>query len=286
MTPLSRSTSRRTASSPIVWIDWSIVVNGGSVSADSGMLSKPITDTSSGTDSPSERATFIVWIAERSLAAKIAVGGSASSSSWRAGSTRRLELVPADANEVGVEVDAGGGEGVVVALLAQPRRLEVGTTAEEADPSVTEADEVLGRGDRSGEVVGVDVGHRRGAGVRVDGDDQPGLADVVDGRGDEDDPVGQRAAQPRHVAALPAGVVEAVAAAGVDDQLVARRLDRPGRALEQLGAERLDVGDEDPDHVGAVAAQAAGDQARLVAELADHRLDPASPSRRRRRSGR
>ena len=84
--PLSRSTSRRTASSPIVWIDWSIVVNGGSVSADSGMLSKPITDTSSGTDRPREWATFIVWIAERSFAAKIAVGGSASSSNWRAGS--------------------------------------------------------------------------------------------------------------------------------------------------------------------------------------------------------
>ena len=115
---------------------------------------------------------------------------------------------------------------------------------------------------------------------------ESGLADVVDGRGDEDDPVGQRAAQSRHVAALPAGVVEAVAAAGVDDQLVARRLDRPRGALEQLGAERLDVGDEDPEHVGAMAAQAAGDQARLVAELGDHRLDPRRPSRRRRRSGR
>ena len=132
----------------------------------------------------------------------------------------------------------------------------------------------------------MDVGHRRGAGVRVDGDDQPGLADVVDGRGDEDDPVGQRAAQPRHVATLPAGVLEAVTAAGVHDQLVARRLDRPCRALEQLGAERLDVGDENPEHVSAVAAQAAGDQARLVPQIADHGLDPASPSRTTRRSGR
>ena len=136
-----------------------------------------------------------------------------------------------------------------------------------------ESDEVLGRRDRSGEVVGVDIGHGRGAGVRVDGDDEAGLADVVDGRGDEDDSIGQRAAQSRHVAALPAGVVEAVTAAGVDDQLVARRLDRPSSTLEQLGAERLDVGDKDPEHVGAMAAQAAGDETRLVAELADHRLD-------------
>ena len=148
------------------------------MSADSGMLSKPITDTSSGTDRPSERATFIVWIADRSLAAKIAVGGSASSSSWRAGSTRRLELVPADADELGIDVDAGGGEGVVIALLAQPGRLEVGAAGEEADAPVAEADEVLGGGDRPGQVVGVDAGHGRGTGVRVDGDDRPGVADV------------------------------------------------------------------------------------------------------------
>ena len=128
----------RTASSPIVWIDWSIVVSGGSVSADSGMLSNPITDTSSGTDSPSERATFIVWIADRSLAAKIAVGGSVELEQLAGGLERRVELVPADADEVGFEVDACGGEGVVIALLAQPRRLEIGATGEEADPSMTE----------------------------------------------------------------------------------------------------------------------------------------------------
>ena len=49
---------------------------------------------------------------------------------------------------------------------------------------------------------------------------------------------------------------------------------RPGGALEQLGAERLDVGDEDADDVGALAAQAAGDEARLVAELLDRLADP------------
>ena len=101
----------------------------------------------------------------------------------------------------------------------------------------------------------------------------PARADVVDRRGDEDDPVGERAAQSRHVASLPAAIL-AVAAAGVDDQLVAGRMDRRRGALEQLGAERLDVGDEDPEDVGAMAAQAARDEARLVAELLDHRLDP------------
>ena len=50
-------------------------------------------------------------------------------------------------------------------------------------------------------------------------------------------------------------------------------MQRPGGALQQLGAERLDVGHEDADDVGAVAAQAAGDEARLVAELLDHLAD-------------
>ena len=51
--------------------------------------------------------------------------------------------------------------------------------------------------------------------------------------------------------------------------------DRLRGALEQLRAERLDVGDEDADDVGPPAAQAAGDQARLVPEVGDHGLDPA-----------
>ena len=47
---------RRVASKPICWIGCSIVVSGGSLSADSGTLSNPITERSSGTRSPSERA--------------------------------------------------------------------------------------------------------------------------------------------------------------------------------------------------------------------------------------
>ena len=38
------------------------------------MLSKPATEISSGTRMPSSAAVRIVWIADRSLAAKIAVG--------------------------------------------------------------------------------------------------------------------------------------------------------------------------------------------------------------------
>ena len=44
-------------------------------------------------------------------------------------------------------------------------------------------------------------------------------------------------------------------------------------ALEQFGVERLDVRDEDADHVRAATAQALRDEARLVAELLDHRPD-------------
>src|SRR5262249_45784827 len=73
--------SSRAASYPICWIGCSIVVSGGSPRADSGTLSKPITDRSSGTESPSSRATEIVVSAVTSFAAKIAVGRSSRSSS-------------------------------------------------------------------------------------------------------------------------------------------------------------------------------------------------------------
>jgi hypothetical protein len=73
------------ASKPICWMGWLIVVSGGVASADSGTLSKPITERFSGTLNPRERATSIVRIAERSFAAKIAVGGSAIVRSSRAG---------------------------------------------------------------------------------------------------------------------------------------------------------------------------------------------------------
>ena len=62
-----------------------IVVRLGVHSADSGTLSKPTTERSAGTRSPSSWATSMVRIAEMSLAAKTAVGRSASESSSRAG---------------------------------------------------------------------------------------------------------------------------------------------------------------------------------------------------------
>ena len=64
--------------------DWSTVVSGGSESADSGTLSNPTTDRSSGTESPSSRAAAIVSIPDVSFAAKIAVGRSSRSRSSRA----------------------------------------------------------------------------------------------------------------------------------------------------------------------------------------------------------
>src|SRR5690606_7498008 len=78
-----------------------------------------------------------------------------------------------------------------------------------------------------------------------------------------------RPAQPREGPALPAGARPGAVATGVGEQLVARAADRRGDALEELAAERRELRDEDPDDVRPVAAQAAGDQARLVAELLD-----------------
>ena len=85
--------------------------------------------------------------------------------------------------------------------------------------------------------------------------------------------VDQRAGQAGQRAPLPADVGPA-GPAGVGEQLVAGAGHRPGRALEQLGRERLELGDQDAQHVGAVAAQALGAEARLVAELVDDLLHP------------
>ena len=133
-----RSTSRRTASSPSAWIDWSTVVSGGSVSADSGMLSKPTTDRSSGTRRPTSVAVRMIWIADRSLAAKIAVGRGARASRARAGAAAVSSVKPPTANERRVEGDAGLVEGGAVPGLAATRRLEVGAPGEEPDAPVPE----------------------------------------------------------------------------------------------------------------------------------------------------
>ena len=65
----------------------------------------------------------------------------------------------------------------------------------------------------------------------------------------------------------------------VDHQLVVRPVERVGDALQQFGAEWLDVGDQHADDVRALAAQAAGDEARLVAEFVDDVLDPGDGAR-------
>ena len=83
----SSPTRMLSAAAPISRIGWLIVVSGGTASADSGTLSKPMTERSSGTRSPSSWATWMVRIAERSLAAKMAVGRSGRVSSSRAGAS-------------------------------------------------------------------------------------------------------------------------------------------------------------------------------------------------------
>ena len=106
--------------------------------------------------------------------------------------------------------------------------------------------------------------------MRVDGDDRAVVLHVGDRRRHEHGAVDEGAHHPREVAPLPADVVVDPAAGGVGDQLVAGAADRVGRALEHLGAERLEVGDQHADHVGPGVAQAARDQAGLVAEPVDH----------------
>src|ERR1017187_3765845 len=69
---------------PMWRMGWLMVVSGGVHRADSGMLSKPTTDRSPGTQRTSYVEAWMVAISDTSLAAKTAVGGSGVVSSCRA----------------------------------------------------------------------------------------------------------------------------------------------------------------------------------------------------------
>src|SRR5690606_31413791 len=65
----------------------------------------------------------------------------------------RFRGVATHLDELGVEVDAGLGEGPAIALLPQPGGLEVGPSGQEADPTVSQPDQVLGRRGRALQVL-------------------------------------------------------------------------------------------------------------------------------------
>jgi len=113
------------------------------------------------------------------------------------------------------------------------------------------------------------VGRPDGPVCGSNGHDGDAVVVVDHGRRHQDRAVDQRPAQPREVAALPADVPAGSSAAGVGEQLVAAAADGSRHALEQLSAERLELGHQHADHVGPVRAQAARHQARLVAEVLD-----------------
>ena len=141
---------------------------------------------------------------------------------------------------------------------------------------MAELDEVARGADRPLVVLRVDRGQSGAADVRVDGHDGLGGGNFDDGRRDEDRAVGQCAAQTRERTPLPP--LLAVHATRVHDELEPRVLDGPRRSLEQLGAERLDAGDEDADDVRSLAPEAPGDEARLEVELVDRFLYPRDRS--------
>ena len=162
-------------------------------SADSGMLSNPITDRSSGTVRPSRgRPSSSRSRTSRSRRRPPSDGRSSAAGGRapppRPGGSRRPGSAPGRGR-------SRPRERLAVALLAQARRLEVGAPGEEPDAAVAEADQVRvarrPRGCRS----------RRRAGRRrravVDGHDRRTGRDLDDGGGDQDRSVGERAADPR-----------------------------------------------------------------------------------------
>ena len=273
--------------SPSAWIDWSTVVSGGSVSADSGMLSNPTTDRSSGTGRPSS--------------GRCASPGSP---------TGRWRRRPRSADRRASSNSCAGARGGLLGEPADARRARGRTRCRprraprDSRPRGRRADSRSGRPARNpirrcpsvDQVRGRRRARLRSSGQSIVGSVEPPTCgstattgcrrgDLDHGRRDEDDAVGERAAEARQVAPLPALAVRCMPPE-YTIELEAGVLQRLGGALQQLGAERLDVRHEDADHVRALAAQAPGDQARLVAELVDHVSDPFHRASRRRRTGR
>lgn len=178
---------------------------------------------------------------------------------------RGVLLVAAHPDEAGLEPDAGFEQRTAVARVAQDGRAEVGATGDEADAGVTELDQVARRELRAVEAVGFDRRQVGRPGVRVDRDDRHFARDVHDGRGDHDDAVDERAAQPADRAPLPP-LAGAVLRAGVGHEVEPRTAHRGPDTLEDLCAERLESRHEHADHTRAVRAHAARAEAGLVAQ--------------------
>ena len=142
---------------------------------------------------------------------------------------RRLRLEAAFPDEHRVEGDPRLLERVPVRRLPQSSRLEVGAPGDEADAPVAEPDQVLDGGDGAEEVLRIDRRERGRTDVVVDGDDRRAGRRIDAARCDEDDAVRERAADPRQVATLPAGLVGLLPAAGEDDELEPRAAGCPRR---------------------------------------------------------
>ena len=178
--------------------------------------------------------------------------------------------VPAHPHQRRVDGDAGGLERLPVADLAQPRGLEVRPAGQVCDAPVAEVDEVLHGLPGATGVVGVDRGRALRPGVGVDGDHGDRHVRRHDHGGrDDDGGVDEGAGQPGQGASFPPAGGAAVGAAGVGEELVLRAVDRRGDALEELGGEGLELGDEHADDACPAAPEAARHQGGLVAELLD-----------------
>jgi len=177
--------------------------------------------------------------------------------------------VAADPDQAGIESEARRLERLPVALLALPRRDEVGAATHVSDPRMPQTDQVLSGGAGSGDVVGFDGAGPGASGVRIDRHHRNRGVGHGRRRCHDHRAVDQRSGQPGQRAPLPADVVVALVA-GVGQQFVAGPLGRAGDALEQLSGEGLELRHQHSDHVGAVPAQAARNQRGLVAELGNH----------------
>ena len=131
---------------------WCTVVSAGTAICDTIVSSKPTTERSSGTRIPRARASWSTATAISSLQAKMAVGRSGQIEELRRG---RPSLDGAELSvrlERRVGPDPGRGQRRAVTARPVLGCDESRNSLDEADPPVTEPEQVLGRLDRAGHV--------------------------------------------------------------------------------------------------------------------------------------
>ena len=195
-------------------------------------------------------------------------------------SQRHERVIRTDPKQPIINRDPSRAKGGPIPLLPQPSRLKIRTPGQHPDPPMPQPEQVLDRDLSTLQIVRVNGRKLRRPSMWINSNDRRTVVDIDHGRRHQHSAIDQRPGQSRQIPTLPANLITDPATSRVHHELEPAPADRIRRPLQQLSAERLEIGHQDADDVRLVVAKALRDQTRLVPELVDH-LPHARVSSRR-----